>query len=89
MGGMKYSIRDVFWLTAVVALAVGWGNEAYRSPSRELEFRAQAMEYMMEREGITIIEQTPFRVTIEKPGTFYIEYNRLGDEEPPVASSRP
>jgi hypothetical protein len=27
MGGMKFSIRDVLWLTVVVALGVGWGIE--------------------------------------------------------------
>ena len=27
MGGMKFSIRDMLWLTVVVALGVGWGIE--------------------------------------------------------------
>jgi hypothetical protein len=41
---MKFSIRDVLWLTVVVALAVGWGLDRVRIRRAELQARrAQLM----------------------------------------------
>lgn len=39
MGGTKFSIRDVLWLTVVVALAAAWGIDRSRQSARirELE----------------------------------------------------
>ena len=42
--GMKFSIRDVLWLTVVVALAVGWGLDRVRIRRAEIQARrAQLM----------------------------------------------
>ena len=27
---MRFSIRDIFWMTALVAMALGWGLDAWR-----------------------------------------------------------
>jgi hypothetical protein len=34
---MKLSLRDIFWLTAVIALAVGWWVEHAQRTKRHLE----------------------------------------------------
>ena len=31
----RFTIRDVLWLTAIVALAIGWGIEHRRAAARE------------------------------------------------------
>jgi len=63
---MRFTIRDLLWATVVVALAVGWGIEYYRSPSRRLEHREQALEYALTQEGFTIEQPGPFQVWIKK-----------------------
>jgi hypothetical protein len=62
---MRFTIRDLLWATVVVALAVGWGIEYYRSPSRRLEHRARALEYALTQEGFTIEQPGPFQVWIK------------------------
>ena len=66
----RFTIRDVLWLTVVVAIGVGWGIEFYRSPSRRLEHCAEALEYALREEGFTV-EQSAFEVWIKKPGKEY------------------
>jgi hypothetical protein len=39
---MKFSIRDVLWLTVVVALAVGWGLDRLSLRRGELRARQEA-----------------------------------------------
>lgn len=39
---MKFSIRDVLWLTVVVALAVGWGLDRVALHRAELRARQEA-----------------------------------------------
>jgi hypothetical protein len=39
---MKFSIRDVLWLTVVVALAVGWGIDRLSLHRTELRARHEA-----------------------------------------------
>jgi hypothetical protein len=65
---MRFTIRDLFWLTVVVALGLGWAREFYRSPSRQLEFRAKALKSAIEGEGYTVEQPTPFTVKVQKPG---------------------
>jgi polyhydroxyalkanoate synthesis regulator phasin len=42
---LRFTIRDVLWLTAVVAIGVGWGVEATQS-ARKLAEQAVAMDEM-------------------------------------------
>jgi hypothetical protein len=43
---MKFSIRDLFWLTVVVALAVGWGVDRSKITAKvdSLEKRLDALQ---------------------------------------------
>ena len=56
---MRFSIRDVLWLTAVVALAVAWWLERgklelrLRSPREVWEQRADAAANLLNSEGWT------------------------------------
>ena len=61
---MKFSIRDVLWLTVVVALAVGWGlDRAQLNLAREsatlAELRAQAELAMARNDMIRARAQVP------------------------------
>jgi hypothetical protein len=80
---LRFTIRDVLWLTVVVALGVGWGMEFYRSPSRRLEFRAQALESALEGEGFTVEQESPFRVRIQKADMEYETVMHNGEPEAP------
>jgi hypothetical protein len=62
----RFTIRDVLWLTVVVALGCGWIREAYRSPSRRIEFRAEALELKLKREGWTVEQPKPYHVVVTK-----------------------
>jgi hypothetical protein len=41
---MTFSIRDLFWLTVVVALAVGWAVDRRSAASDRRRFEAEAAE---------------------------------------------
>jgi hypothetical protein len=67
----RFTIRDVLWLPVVVGLAVGWGITVSRMRNRQLEFRAEGMEYALTEEGFTIEQPTPSHVIVAKPGQHY------------------
>src|SRR3954454_2676912 len=60
----RFQIRDVLWLTVVVAMGVGWWLEYRRSPTRRLEFRATALEQAIKGHGFTVEHPSPFRVKV-------------------------
>jgi hypothetical protein len=60
----RFTIRDVLWLTVVVAMGVGWWIEYRRSPTRQLEFRASALEQAIKGHGFTVEHPSPFRVKV-------------------------
>jgi len=45
---MKFSIRDVLWLTVVVALAVCWGLDRAQLRQAELSARLEAEQSLVE-----------------------------------------
>ncbi len=47
---MKFSIRDVLWLTVVVALAVGWGIDRVQFRREQLNARQAEQRARMEAE---------------------------------------
>jgi hypothetical protein len=57
---MKFSIRDVLWLTVVVALAVGWGLDRMRF--RRAEIQARRAQLMAE---VARVEADLARVSLE------------------------
>ena len=68
---MKFSIRDLLWLTAIMALTVGWWVDHRRTASDEREqwqLRARILQTMFEDEGYTVnVEGTwPYRTLIVK-----------------------
>lgn len=63
----RISIRDLMWLTLVVALCVGWAVEHYQSPNRRLLMRMAAMQDALEGEGWTV-EQSATSAKVRRPG---------------------
>jgi hypothetical protein len=56
----RFTIRDVLWLTVVVALGLGWGIENRRAAARESAWKASFQ---------SALEQLSFHVQ-EEPATF-------------------
>ena len=44
----RFAIRDILWLTAVVALAVGWWSD-HRSQAHAVDYYSSACTYWRER----------------------------------------
>jgi hypothetical protein len=57
---MKFSIRDLFWLTAVVALAVGWWADHW--------LRAVKVEPLIKAQKEAEARYTGLRETLESGG---------------------
>ena len=53
---MKFSIRDVLWLTVVAALAVGWGIDRARVRESELRARGFAERAWLEAARIRALQ---------------------------------
>lgn len=68
---MRFTIRDLLWLMAVVGLGVGWWIEFHRSPTRRLEHRAEALEYALSQEGFTVEQPSAFEVLVKGPEREY------------------
>jgi hypothetical protein len=49
---MKFSIRDILWLTAVVALAICWYRASTQASRREAEWKQQEKALDTEREAL-------------------------------------
>jgi hypothetical protein len=65
---MKFSIRDLFLVTVIVALAVGWGVDTYRSHTREKIFREtiQVLQSLAEQNGSATTVNAEGRLTTAK-----------------------
>ncbi|MBC7856547.1 MAG: hypothetical protein IAF94_24210 [Pirellulaceae bacterium] len=61
----RFSIRDLLWLTALVALSVGWAIDYWRptNPYLKAEFKNEAMEEKLRIEGFKVV-QDGWRVEI-------------------------
>jgi hypothetical protein len=57
----RFSIRDLLWLTVVVALAVGWGVQYRRATAREAAWQTSFQ---------SALERLAFRVQGEEAETF-------------------
>jgi hypothetical protein len=44
MTRLSFSLRDVFWLTLVVAMGLGWWRQYLLMQNQEVEFRRTAFE---------------------------------------------
>ena len=53
---MRFTIRDLLWVTVVVALAVGWGMDHRRMKLQSYIHESQARYFrdILERDGYTI-----------------------------------
>ena len=78
----RFTIRDLLWLMVVVAVSCGWWLEARRSPSRQTEFRASAMERALKNNGYRVEQPNPRRVIITGQGTAHFS-DDLGRSESP------
>jgi hypothetical protein len=76
----RFTIRDVLWLTVVVAMGVGWWLEFRRSPTRQLEFRAAALESAIKGHGYTVEHSTPFTVKVWNANSV-VEISREGSSQ--------
>jgi len=63
----KFTTRDLLWLMVVVGMGVGWLLEYRRSPTRQLEFRAAALEQAIKGHGFTVEYRAPFQVKVWNP----------------------
>jgi hypothetical protein len=63
----RFTIRDLLWLMVVVGMGLGWWVEYRRSPTRQLEFRAAALEQAIKGHGFTVEHPSPFRVKVWNP----------------------
>jgi hypothetical protein len=63
----RFTIRDLLWLMVVVGLMCGWWLEHRRSPTRQLEFRAAALEQAIHGHGFKVQHLSPFRARVESP----------------------
>jgi len=54
---MKFSIRDLLWLTVVVALAVCWGIDRARTRESELRVRISAERALPEATRARALEE--------------------------------
>jgi hypothetical protein len=70
---MKFSIRDLLLVTVIVALAVGWGIERYRSPDRMLAHRAGVLKQTLIDQGWEV-EHDGWHVKISKDGVVEREW---------------
>ena len=80
---LRFSVRDVLWLTAVVALACGWWLDHRRLVGDRIPFRASAMEQVLKDEG-WIVEQDEedwWKVKIHRPGDSGYEWERVEPSE--------
>ena len=51
----RFTIRDVLWLTVVVALAAGWGLDRWQTNDAWFE-RIGSLELELHKEGLAIYE---------------------------------
>jgi hypothetical protein len=84
----KFSTREFLLLTTVVALAVAWAVDHYRPINRRLEWRAGAMEEVLEDQG-WIIEQQGWTIKIHRKGGNEYEWGvlKLSADDPGVIYS--
>ncbi len=54
---MRFSIRDLFWITIVVALAVAWWVERSRLADKEIEFMRLNIKLMREQSGERLLRE--------------------------------
>lgn len=64
---LRFAIRDVLWLTVVVALAVGWWSESRRAVRLLGENQALNRSHEMMREAIEILEEQQDSVLTGEP----------------------
>ena len=52
----RFTIRDLLWLTVVVALGVGWWlrERDFKAHSTSLRAQTNVLEYVLETEGVTV-----------------------------------
>jgi hypothetical protein len=65
---MKFTIRDLFLVTMIVALALGWGVDTYRWHTRENNFREtiQVLQRLAEQNGSATTVNAEGRLTTAK-----------------------
>lgn len=73
---MKFSIRDLFWLTVVVALAAGWWLDhrlmslwGHRGVMLDMEMRARGWTVVFMDDGELILEPPNFAAPAQNPPT--------------------
>ena len=50
---MKFSIRDLFLVTVIVALVLGWGIDHSHAANREAHWRHMAVDFALKLAGVT------------------------------------
>ena len=69
----RFTIRDMLWLTVVVAFALGWGISLQRESShrKQAEWQRNALVQILDRHGF-LPQVTPNHVRIYRSGVHWI-----------------
>ena len=73
----RFTIRDVLWLTVVVALVIAWRFEVGRARDRERmrEMQLELLSGVLERDG--------YKITIREDGMSFKKTRFDGDQRQP------
>jgi hypothetical protein len=63
---MRFTIRDLLWLTVVVGVLCAWGIEYVCSDRRWLEFRAKSLEGIFIDQGCVVEYDWPWALRVRK-----------------------
>jgi hypothetical protein len=65
----RFTIRDMLWLTVVVALGIGWGLDHRRSAERYSEAALSAGHYLS---PATLVHQAGYKIALDDEGQMWL-----------------
>ena len=65
----RFTIRDVLWLTVVVALGVGWWDASRRAMNRESFYKLWAFDIAVD----TLEKKTGEKMSVDQTGVWIVQ----------------